>query len=228
MNCSSQALLLDLGTSLDPSAQPRRLQFAQSSLLWQLAKTEDLTIVKGLRTFVSSLDFTGVPDGAVALDLTQSERFRVASAGWTFDFAALEVKAPVVGWIEDASPNAFQQSLVGTVGASALERISTLAAGELTRLRISLSARMNPDRPLRSFLSLLHPSRDRSRSILDFDPLAFIRPTSSLPRRRQSKSGRHPFRRDSFDWIAIPHSSHPTLLHRFVPSSYLLLPEPQR
>jgi len=129
-NCSSQALLLDLGTSLDPSTQPRRLQFAQSSLLWQLATTEDLNVVKDLRTFVSSLDFTGVPDGATALDATQLDRFRAASAGWTFDFAALEVKAPVVGWVEDASPNAFQQSLVGTVGASALGRISTLAAGE--------------------------------------------------------------------------------------------------
>ncbi|KAL7417491.1 hypothetical protein BDY24DRAFT_375065 [Mrakia frigida] len=139
-NCSSQALLLDLGTSLDPSTQPRRLQFAQSSLLWQLAKTEDLSIVETLRTFVSSLEFTGVPDGAVALDLTQSDAFApVASAGWTFDFAALEVKAPIVDWIEDASPNAFQQSLVGTVGASVLARISTLAAASSSQAETALA-----------------------------------------------------------------------------------------
>lgn len=129
-DCNSQALLFDLGSSLDPSTQPRRVEFAQSALLWQLVKTESLAIVEGLRSFVAGLDFDGVPDGAVALDLTQSATFRKDSGGWTFDFARLEVTAPVFDWIEDASPNAFQQSLVGSAGVSVLTRIATLAAGE--------------------------------------------------------------------------------------------------
>lgn len=121
---------MDVGPNLSPSTQPRRLAFVQAALLWQLAKTEDPLTVVALRTFASKLSLAGVPDGPIALeDANQAAAFQTLSAGWSFDFARLEVTAPVVSWEGDAKPNEFQRSLVGKTTEAALGRIATLASG---------------------------------------------------------------------------------------------------
>jgi hypothetical protein len=100
-DCSSQALILDVGAALDASKSPIRTIWARSTLLYTLIATDNLARAATLKTFISALNFTllGTPDGAVepgqnSITSAVANEFLFKDSTFSYNYATLNYTVP--------------------------------------------------------------------------------------------------------------------------------------
>jgi hypothetical protein len=128
-NCGAQAVILDVGDNLNQANFPNRTQWAQTALLWNALKTQDLNAVLQLRKFVQNLPWSGLngPDGPI--NIADSASFSITISGYTFNFASQTVTQPLGTFLTLGQPSHAQIQKVSSTALAALDRMYTYAQG---------------------------------------------------------------------------------------------------
>lgn len=128
-NCTSQALLLDVGLNLRPDVFPNRTLWAQAALLWNLVQSQDLQAARVLKQFVVTAPWHLIQqvDGPVA---DSANAFSVFSDGFLYNFATQTVSQPSASFVADGNPTSDQVSRLGLVGIRALDRMYGISQGK--------------------------------------------------------------------------------------------------
>lgn len=126
-SCKSQLDLLAL-PNLPINTYPTRLAWAESVILWTDVLFESSS--NGLRTFASAMSFGQWGDVAAP---QPNSNYQLISAGYTIDFAAMQVTVPTVSWLRAASPSSEQAALVSPVAGAALDRMNSYAVAASTQ-----------------------------------------------------------------------------------------------
>ncbi|CAA7266538.1 unnamed protein product [Cyclocybe aegerita] len=124
-NCASQALLIDVGSGLDPATFPNRTQWAQAALLWNSVQTQDTTSAQKMLQSVQSLPWKSISssDGPVA----EQASFGIIASGYTYNFASQTVARPPASFITLGQPTNAQIARVSSGAQSTLDRMYTFA-----------------------------------------------------------------------------------------------------
>lgn len=133
-NCAYQAIVIDVGPSLQVATSPNRTAWARSALLWQLVQTVDLSIISDLQSFIGATDFSQLSQDGPVQD--PSSKFNSTSAGFNFDFASQTVAHPAVSWKTTGQPSSAQISQVNDIASGALDRMYSFAVGKPKSLPI--------------------------------------------------------------------------------------------
>jgi len=127
-DCSTQAILIDVGSVLDPSKFPNRTTWAQAALIWNLYETSDINGTDTLKTAVLSMPFNNLKGDGPVNDATG--QFSIPATGFTFDFASQTVTPPLLTFKNNASPSAEQLGELNGIASAALDRMYSFASGE--------------------------------------------------------------------------------------------------
>ncbi|KAJ3514374.1 hypothetical protein NLJ89_g2411 [Agrocybe chaxingu] len=125
MNCASQALLIDVGSGLDPATFPNRTQWAQAALLWNSVQTQDTASAQKMLQSVQSLPWQSISssDGPVA----EQASFDITSSGFTYNFASQTVVQPPASFITLGQPTNAQIARVSSGAQLTLDRMYAFA-----------------------------------------------------------------------------------------------------
>jgi hypothetical protein len=131
-DCGKQAILIDVGTTLVTAESQASVSWAQTSILWQLVRSEDATSAFRLRDVINSADWAqaGVrAAGAAVVMEPRAQNRQVEFEGWLFDFDIQTVHPKNVSWLAEADPTPFQVSLAQE-SSNTLDCLYSFAKGE--------------------------------------------------------------------------------------------------
>jgi hypothetical protein len=128
LDCSSQAVLVDVAPALPPGLYPNRTSWAQSTLLWSIVKSQNTTGVASMRNFLRSANWPDLKtDGAVS---TAGDAFKLTALGYQFDFAAQTVTEPKQSFATAGQASSDQLSRVNDLAEGVLDKMWTHAVGK--------------------------------------------------------------------------------------------------
>ncbi|KAF5377537.1 hypothetical protein D9615_005316 [Tricholomella constricta] len=126
-SCASQSLLVDVAPALTSQISESAAEWAQTALLWNLVESQDIKATTTLQKFIQSAPWKSLDSNGDA------SPFSTTVSGYTFNFAAQEVKQPSVSFVAVGQPTAAQVSTVGPVAQSALNRMYSFASASSTQ-----------------------------------------------------------------------------------------------
>lgn len=133
-DCSQQASIIDIGTTLVTAESHSSLEWAQCALLWQLVRSEDALSTTRLRDTIRSVvgvePVVGNPGAAATVIKSRAKMKVINFDGWQFDLDARVMTPASVSWQIMSGANPFQISLVGK-NIAGLDRIASYAQGEV-------------------------------------------------------------------------------------------------
>lgn len=127
-NCASQALFLDVGTSIDETSYPNRTRWAQAALLWNALQTQDVDSLQRMQQFVKNLPWKtlGGADGPVN---GGEPSFVTTISGFDYNFASQTVSQPPASFITLGQPSNAQIARVSSGAQATLDRMYSFAQG---------------------------------------------------------------------------------------------------
>ncbi|KAG8818241.1 hypothetical protein FRC17_010893 [Serendipita sp. 399] len=121
-SCAAQARLVDVAPSLNMSSSPKRTQWAQGAILYNLLQSYDLASTAALRRSVSTSDFRGL-QGVDEPVSTDSSSIAFQASGFVYDFASMTLAPSAVDWKANSGADQVQISRVGFFADRALDRM---------------------------------------------------------------------------------------------------------
>jgi len=173
-NCTPQAVILDVGDSLDQVNFPNRTQWTQTALLWNALKTQDLVAALQLQRFVQNLPWNklGASDGPV--NNIESAVFSITVSGYTFNFASQTVTQPPVSFATLFHPSDAQIQKINPTALAALDRMYTYAQG------MSVNSQWGTPSSHLRIRSFINSAASRTTKVLDFGPASTCRHPPNL------------------------------------------------
>jgi hypothetical protein len=130
-NCASQANLIDVGSALNSQTFPNRTQWAQSALLWNLVRSQDLVAVSTMQKFVAKAPWQSL--GSADRPAAPSPKFTISASGYAFDFGAQAVTQPSVSFVSNGQATSAQLAQVSSSIVTVLDRMYTQALASSTQ-----------------------------------------------------------------------------------------------
>jgi hypothetical protein len=126
-NCASQALILDVGNSIDRISYPNRTQWTQAALLWDALQAQDTDSSQKMQRFVQNLPWKtlGGSDGPV----NGESSFATTISGFSYNFASQTVSQPPASFITLGQPSNAQIARASSGAQATLDRMYSFAQG---------------------------------------------------------------------------------------------------
>jgi hypothetical protein len=173
-NCAAQAVILDVGHSLDRANFPNRTQWTQTALLWNALKPKIWLLLYNFRSLFRV--FLGTRS-MLQMDLSITWNrpvFSITVSGYTFNFASQTVTQPPGTFVVLAHPSDAQIQKVSPAALATLDRMYTYAQG------MSVYRQSDISRSHLRICSFFKSATSRTTKVLDFGPASTRRHPPNL------------------------------------------------